>query len=119
MCVPNGGKYLGNAAAHTIEHLFATYARNSKIAEKVVYVGPMGCMTGFYLLLIGNSDTEAIELVRDSLEYISKFSGVIPGYSAEECGNYLFHDLPGAREVVLPLLQILGDYPAEKLVYPQ
>jgi S-ribosylhomocysteine lyase len=119
MCKPNGGKYLGNAAAHTIEHLFATFARNSKISQKVVYVGPMGCMTGFYLLLTGNSDEEVIELVRESLEYISGFSGEIPGNSIEECGNYLFHDLEGARETVLPLLKILGDYKPENLVYPQ
>ena len=77
---PNGGDYLGNKELHTFEHLFATYARNSRYSDSVVYVGPMGCRPGFYLLLrntIGNE--EAIGLVNESFDYISKFEGEIPG----------------------------------------
>ena len=71
---PNGGDYLGNGELHTIEHLFATYARNSTVSDDVVYVGPMGCRTGFYLLVRDSvSNERAVRLVRDSLEYISGF----------------------------------------------
>ena len=76
---PNGGDYLGNGALHTFEHLFATYARNSRFSDSVIYVGPMGCRTGFYFLVRNNiSHTQAIALVKESFEYIARFSGEIP-----------------------------------------
>ena len=119
MVKPNGGSYISNPSLHTIEHLFATFARNSALSESVIYVGPMGCRTGFYLLMRGFDHQAAIDLTRDALEFISRFDGVIPGYSEVECGNWLEHDLESARKDVLPLLEALKDYSPEKLTYPQ
>lgn len=119
MVIPNGGKYLSTGSAHTIEHLFATYARNSALSDQVVYVGPMGCRTGFYLLVRDMKSETAIDLVRESLQFVADFEGEIPGNKRIECGNYLDHDLEGAKKDVLPLLAVLQDYPVEKLVYPQ
>ncbi|MGN0984505.1 MAG: S-ribosylhomocysteine lyase [Gemmiger sp.] len=107
---PNQGSYLSPAAAHTLEHLFATYARNSRWSEHVVYVGPMGCLTGFYLLTVGLSDGEALELVRASFAWMAAYEGDIPGASAVECGNYLMMDPVAARkeaQAMVPVLQAL------------
>lgn len=117
MCKPNGGVYLEPAAAHTIEHLFATIARNSAWKDSVIYVGPMGCQTGFYLLMRGASHADAIALVKEALEKIAVYTDEIPGNSEVECGNYLLHDLSGARAAVQPILAVLADYAEEKLDY--
>ena len=118
MKLPNGGDYLQNGAMHTFEHLFATYARNTEFADKVIYVGPMGCRTGFYLLLRDSvSSAEAIDLVKNSLVFIAAFEGEIPGTRKEECGNYLDHDLQGAKEVARDMIEVLKDWTAEKLAY--
>ena len=102
---PNGGDYLGYAELHTFEHLFATYARNSAYKDSVVYVGPMGCRTGFYLLLRDTvSRRDAIDLVRQSFSFISEFEGEIPGAKRQECGNWLEHDLAGARRTAADML---------------
>ncbi len=115
---PNGGDYLSDGAMHTFEHLFATYARNSDVGESVVYVGPMGCRTGFYLLVrdvVGHE--RALRLVRDSFAFIAAFEGEIPGSKRRECGNYLDHDLPGARLVARDMCAVLADWTAEKMTY--
>lgn len=117
MVKPNGGVYISNPSLHTIEHIFATFARNSKFSKNIVYVGPMGCRTGFYLLTRGMSDTDAINLVRDAYKYISEYEGEIMGCSVVECGNYLEHDLESAKKDVLPLLEKLKDYTPEMLDY--
>ena len=115
---PNGGDFLGYAELHTFEHLFATYARNSIYRDSVVYVGPMGCRTGFYLLLRDAvSGKEAIRLVRESFEFISGFEGEIPGSKRRECGNYLEHDLPGARKTAADMLNVLKNWNTENLAY--
>ena len=115
---PNAGDYLANSEMHTFEHLFATYARNSKYKDSVIYVGPMGCRTGFYFLLRDNvSSDDAITLVKESFDFISKFEGEIPGSKKEECGNYKEHDLNGARKVALDMLDVLKNWSKEKLVY--
>jgi S-ribosylhomocysteine lyase len=114
---PNGGEYLSNASMHTTEHLFATYVRNSPHADSIVYVGPMGCRTGFYLLARGLTHSEAIELVRESFEYIADFEGEIPGATEEECGNYLEHDLAGAKEDITKVLKTLTGYDEKRLDY--
>lgn len=118
MVKPNGGHYISNPSLHTIEHLFATYARSSFIGKDVIYVGPMGCRTGFYLLLRNPDGEKAIELVRQSLEFVKNFEGEIPGYSEIECGNWLEHDLASAKRDVVPLLEVLKDYSARQLAYP-
>lgn len=117
MVKPNGGVYLSSPSMHTIEHIFATYTRNSKYGKNVIYVGPMGCRTGFYLLVRGISHQEAIDLVTDSMKYVSTFEGEIPGNSEVECGNYKEHDLESAKKDVLPILNVLKDYTVEMLDY--
>ena len=115
---PNGGDYLGYAELHTFEHLFATYARNSVYKDSVVYVGPMGCRTGFYLLLRDAvSAGDAIRLVRQSFSFISEFEGAIPGAERRECGNYLEHDLAGARRTAADMLRVLKNWNTNKLAY--
>ena len=118
MKIPNGGDYLPYAAAHTIEHLFATFARNSDVADKVIYVGPMGCRTGFYFLTRSSvSGSEAISVVRDSMNFVANFSGEIPGVSRKECGNYLEHDLNSAKEIAADMAVVLKDWKEENLTY--
>ena len=115
---PNAGDYLSFGALHTFEHLFATYARNSAFGSDVLYVGPMGCRTGFYLLLRSSVPSEkAIDLVRSSFAFIAEFEGMIPGSRREECGNYLEHDLPGAKVVALDMLRVLGNWEERDLQY--
>lgn len=119
MVKPNGGVYLSSPSMHTIEHLFATYARSSLVKDDVIYVGPMGCRTGFYLLMRSSDHAAAIDLVRQALEFIKDFASDIPGATEPECGNYLEHDLSAAKLDVIPLLNVLSGYPIEKLIYPQ
>ena len=115
---PNGGDYLGTGELHTIEHLFATFARNSRFADSVLYVGPMGCRTGFYLLLRDSvTGKEAVDLVRESMAFIRDFEGRIPGSSRKECGNYLEHDLPAAKKTAEDMLRVLEGWSEEKLSY--
>ena len=85
---PNHGDYLSTGAAHTLEHLFATYARNSRYKDGVIYVGPMGCRTGFYLLTRGLTPAEALSLTVESFRFMAAFEGDVPGASEVECGNY-------------------------------
>ena len=115
---PNGGDYLNMSAAHTVEHLFATFARNSCFSDEVLYVGPMGCRTGFYFLTRDNiSYTEAISIVADSMKFIKDFTGEIPGTSPEECGNYKEHDLEGAKKIAADMAEVLSVWNEEKLYY--
>lgn len=115
---PNRGDYLSNGALHTFEHLFATYARNSRYSQNVVYVGPMGCRTGFYFLLRDTvSKQEALQLVRDSFRFIAGFEGEIPGSKRWECGNYLEHDLPSAKAVAENMLKVLENWNEERMQY--
>ena len=117
---PNGGDYLGNGELHTIEHLFATFARNSEISDSVIYVGPMGCRTGFYLLVRDSiSHSQAIKIVQDSFRFIADFEGEIPGSKKEECGNYLEHDLAAAKKTAENMLSVLENYSEEKLKYKE
>ena len=117
---PNGGDYLTDGAMHTFEHLFATYARNSKYADSVIYVGPMGCRTGFYLIVRDNVDTDSvIELVKESFDFIARFEGEIPGSRKEECGNYLDHDLDGAKAVAEDMVKVLKNWKKENTKYAE
>lgn len=116
--IPNGGDYLDCPAMHTFEHLFATYARNSEFEKSVIYVGPMGCRTGFYLLLRDDVSYEnAIKLTYEAFKFTVEFEGVIPGSSKKECGNYLEHDLEGAKAVARDMMTVLEGYTTEMMVY--
>ena len=95
---PNREPALDILAMHTIEHLGATYLRNSNVKEDIVYFGPMGCRTGFYLLMFGNKNSNDIyELIVDLCDFIISFEGEIPGAKIEECGNYLEQNLEIAK----------------------
>ena len=118
MKIPNSGDYLSMRSAHTIEHLFATFARNSKHGDKIIYVGPMGCKTGFYLLVRDSlSKEQTIALVQESMAFIASYTGDIPGNTRKECGNYLYHDLTGAKEIAKDMCKVLANWSVEKLKY--
>lgn len=95
---PNAGSYMDNSTMHTFEHLFATYVRNSEAGERVIYFGPMGCQTGFYLLMRDAKDSEVPRLVRDMLKKIISHKGEVFGASEIECGNYRSLELGKAVE---------------------
>ena len=117
---PNAGDYLCMSAAHTLEHLFATYARNSDVGEHIVYVGPMGCRTGFYLLVRDTvSHSRAIALVQESMAFAKDFVGEIPGNKKEECGNYLDHDLLGAKAIAADMCAVLQNWQEKDLRYKE
>ena len=120
MKLPNGGDYLHMSAAHTLEHLFATYARNSQFGEHVIYVGPMGCRTGFYFLVRDKiSHEQAIALVKESMAFARDFEGEIPGNKKEECGNYLDHDLAGAKTIGADMYEVLKNWSINDLKYKE
>lgn len=115
---PNAGDYLSNGAMHTFEHLFATYARNSKYASDVLYIGPMGCRTGFYLLMRDTTDyASVIDMLKESFAFIRDYEGEIPGSKKSQCGNYLEHDLEGAKVVALDMLNVLEFWKPESMAY--
>lgn len=103
---PNAGDYLSPEAAHTIEHILATLLRNSANKADIVYFGPMGCLTGFYLLTVNMDYGEVLDLLKESFSLALHMSE-IPGNKREECGNYLFHDLDGAINECKKYLEIL------------
>ncbi len=117
---PNGGDYFKMDAAHTLEHLFATYARNSKRGDEIVYVGPMGCRTGFYLLTRDTlSHSDAIALVKESMAFARDYEGEIPGCQKAECGNYLDHDLAGAKALGKEMAAVLKNWTEKDLIYKE
>lgn len=112
---------LGSAETHTIEHLAATYLRNSNWQDKIIYWGPMGCMTGNYLILAGDyASKDIVKLMIALFEFIAKFEGEIPGASALECGNYYNNNLPLAKyEARKYLDEVLYKLTDGNLVYPK
>ncbi len=114
---PNTPPFLEVPAIHTIEHLFATYVRNSALKDGVIYFGPMGCRTGFYFLTRGLTHEQVIGLVREALAFIAAFEGEIPGATAVECGNYREHDLQLARRYAAEMLPVLENYTVDMLSY--
>lgn len=117
MVLPNGGVYLENAPLHTFEHLFATYVRNSAEKEHIIYAGPMGCRTGFYFLVRDLSPEDSIRLIQETMDFIAGFKGEIPGATRKECGNYLDHDLPGAKKMAEKMRGVLKGWTVEQLAY--
>lgn len=115
---PNTEPLLSNASIHTIEHLFATFARNSRWRDGVIYFGPMGCRTGFYFIVRDSvSPAEVVGLTKQALSFIVEYEGEIPGASAVECGNYKEHDLPAARHDAAEMLKKITDYRVDRLQY--
>lgn len=104
---PNAGDYISPKALHTVEHIIATVLRNSPFKDDIVYFGPMGCRTGFYLLTAELDSAQVLQLLKDSFAAALTFNE-IPGSRREECGNYLEHDLPEALSEIRNYLKVLN-----------
>jgi S-ribosylhomocysteine lyase len=119
---PNFEPVLNTAEVHTIEHLGATFLRNHRDwADKTIYFGPMGCRTGFYMILAGDYESkDVVSLVRELFIFMSEFDDEVPGAAARDCGNYLDMNLPMARYVSKKFLtEVLENITEERLVYPE
>ena len=114
---PNQGDYLSTGAAHTLEHLFATYARNSAWSSGVIYVGPMGCRTGFYLLTRGLTPAQALELAVESFRFMAGYEGHTPGAGAPEGANSRERALPAAGAEAAAVLPVGEPPPADQWYY--
>ena len=118
---PNEEPVMNTAEIHTMEHLAATYLRNEPVwKEQVLYFGPMGCRTGFYLLLKGDlTSRQALPLVLDCFRFIRDYEGEVPGASAKDCGNYLDMNLPMAKFWGRKYAALLENIDDARLIYPE
>ena len=118
---PNEEPVMNTAEIHTIEHLAATYLRNESVwQDKVIYFGPMGCRTGFYLILSGDLESKDIlQLLRDCFKFIADFTGDVPGASAKDCGNYLDMNLPMANYWGKRYSALLENLDDSRMFYPE
>ena len=115
---PNEEPVMNTAEVHTIEHLAATFLRNDPAwKDRVLYFGPMGCRTGFYLLTRGLTPAEALELTVESFRFMAGFEGAVPGASEVECGNYRDMDLPAAKAEAAAMLPVLEALTGDELHY--
>lgn len=122
MTSPNEEPVMNTAEIHAIEHLGATFLRNhSEFGSKIIYFGPMGCRTGFYLLLAGDYESkDIVSLLTEMFTFIRDYKDEIPGASAKDCGNYLDMNLPMANYLANRFLtDVLTDIKPERLVYPE
>jgi len=119
---PNREPALHPSALHTIEHLAATFLRNDvEWKERIIYWGPMGCLTGNYLLMRGDlQPSDIAELMRRTFKFIAEYDGEIPGAAPQDCGNWLLHDLPMARwEARKFLTEVLDRLTEDNMTYPE
>ena len=118
---PNDEPVMDTASVHAIEHLGATYLRNNELwKDMVLYFGPMGCRTGFYLLLAGDLSSDAIlPLVTGCFKFIWEYEGEVPGATPKDCGNYKDMDLPIAKLWAKRYYELLRTIPEDRLVYPE
>ena len=117
---PNAGDYMDNVAMHSLEHMFATYIRNSDMGNDVVYFGPMGCQTGFYLLVRKNrSPKEVFEMTKKVLQQIYDHEGAVFGASAKECGHYENLSLASAKAEAAAYLTVLENQKNMEFTYPE
>ena len=115
----NREEVMTNGAIHTLEHLFATFVRNSKYSDNIIYFGPMGCRTGFYFITRDTiSPKEAIELTKEAISFCAAFDGEVPGVSEAECGNYRDHDLETAKKEAAEYIKVIENWTEADLVYP-
>lgn len=122
MTSPNDEPVMNTAEMHTIEHLAATYLRNHEtFGNKIIYFGPMGCRTGFYLLINGDLESaDIVDLLIEMFSFIADFEGDVPGASAKDCGNYLDMNLPMAKYLAKKYLaNVLNNITQEQLIYPE
>lgn len=118
---PNEEPVMNTGEIHTIEHLAATYLRNDpQWKDRVLYFGPMGCRTGFYLLMAGDlSSGEILPLVRSCFRFVAEYRGEVPGANAKDCGHYLDMDLPMANYWGKRYANLLENITEDRLVYPE
>ena len=107
--IPNNGDFMDTTTAHTVEHMFATFVRNSEISDDVIYFGPMGCRTGFYLLVRNADNAKILEITKKILADILAYEGEVFGNTKKECGNYLDLDLAKAKEECAKYLKVLTE----------
>ena len=121
MTAPNREPVMNTAEVHTIEHLGATFLRNEpRWKDRVIYFGPMGCRTGFYLLLAGELSTrEVLPLVTDCFRFIRDYRDAVPGASPRDCGNYLDMNLSMANYLADRYVRVLEQITPERLTYPE
>ena len=121
MTSPNDEPVMNTAEVHTIEHLGATFLRNhEKYQDQVIYFGPMGCRTGFYLILAGSyKSKDIVPLLKEMYTFMAEFEGEVPGAAAKDCGNYLDMNLPMAKYLSKKYLtEVLENITDEQLNYP-
>jgi len=114
---PNTLDLMDNATMHSVEHMFATLIRNSRIKEKVIYFGPMGCQTGFYLLIRNADNQEVLDVIKEVLQNIIDYDGQMPGKSEIECGNYRNLSVELAKIEAKRFLEKIKDNTVENLKY--
>ena len=116
---PNTGDLLSNVQLHSVEHLIATFLRNSPQKEAVIYFGPMGCQTGFYFLFDSRllTDAQAIELLQEVFAQAGAYHGEMPGKSPKECGNYINLDTELGREACQWYAQLIAHWTEAQLAY--
>ena len=122
MTRPNKEPVMNTAEVHTLEHLGATFLRNHPVwKDRVIYFGPMGCRTGFYLILAGEYESkDIVPLLKELYTFMSEFEGDVPGACARDCGNYLDMNLPMAKYLSKKYLtEVLENISEERLVYPE
>lgn len=114
---PNTPPFLPSPVMHTIEHLFATYSRNGKYSDNVIYFGPMGCRTGFYFLVRDLSNEKSLEYIKEVILKCSNHTGEIPGNTAIECGNYLEHDFDSAITALKEYYNVIENLTVDDIFY--
>ena len=117
---PNREMVMDTSVMHTLEHLMAVFFRShSYWADKTVYIGPMGCRTGFYFLTSGLDDQTVLQIIKDGMTFVKDYEGEIPGTGKAECGNYLEHDLEGAKQNARDILSVLENWNVDMLKYKE
>ncbi len=116
---PNAGDYMSNLTMHSLEHMVATYMRNSEIKDDVIYFGPMGCQTGFYLLIRNQAPEKVFEVYKKVLKQVIDHEGDVFGKSAIECGNFENLDINEAKKEAAKDLQILNNFTNMEFTYPE
>ena len=116
---PNGDDFMDHATMHTLEHMFATFIRNSALGPQVLYFGPMGCQTGFYLLVRDADNRTVARAVEETLRGILAYEGEVFGASRKECGNYKNLNLALAKAECARYLPVVENYSPERFAYPQ
>ena len=117
--IPNAGDYMDNATMHSVEHMIATYIRNSDISDDVIYFGPMGCQTGFYLVVRNQKPTVVLEYLKDVIKKTLDHEGEVFGASAKECGNYRNLSLDAAKKELTTYFEVIKDLEEKDFVYKE